>query len=141
YELVVPLAQSEIMLIVSDEHPFASEDSVAFAQIATEPFIGPKAEYGIFNQMPHLNRLPLQFRYEVSSQTTILAMVRENLGISMMPEMLFDTRSDGVTAVPFTPALYLRVALAAHVSSPAADAFLQTAHGWAAAHGYLPDDA
>jgi DNA-binding transcriptional LysR family regulator len=142
YALAVPFATSEIKLIVSPDHRFAKQAVVPMDSLANETFIGPKADYGVLNTSPGLARIPLpRFRHEVSTQTTIFAMVRENMGISFMPEMLIDPEISGIAALSLAPQVLMNVYLATNTQSPAAEAFLTNAHGWAKSHGFLPDNA
>lgn len=142
YSASVPLALSEIVLIVAKDHPLAGQDAVHPSHVHGESLIGPRAEYGILNQMSAIRELPIPtFRYEVSTQSTILSMVREGMGVSLMPKMLFDAEADGVVPLPFTPRLPLRVWLAAQHRSPVVQAFLTEANTWAKSHGYLLDEA
>lgn len=140
YDTTVPLARSEIKALVSVDHPLASQPSVPVQALMDQPLIGPKVEYGTFVQMAEMHNIPLpHLRYEVSALNTILAMVRENMGVSLMPEMLIDTRTDGIQTVSLDPNLFLQVYLSANVQSPATQTFLENAHRWAREHGFLPD--
>lgn len=139
HAVTASLVQGEIVALVSTAHHLASAREITIEDFIEEPLIGPKAEYGVLNQMLDLPH-KVHLRYEVSTQSTIFTMVRENMGVSMMPELLLSDDSDGIATLSFKPRLMLHVYLAANSSAPAAATFIQNASAWAKAHGFLPDD-
>jgi DNA-binding transcriptional LysR family regulator len=72
-------------------------------------------------------------RYQASGGTTILAMVREGLGITILPRMMLPEKLEGVAAIPLDPPHSLQIGLALRsqeTASPAAVLFVQTAVAW-----------
>ncbi len=140
YATAVQLAQDEVKVVVSQAHRLATQAAVSVDALANEPLIGPKAEYWTFSNLlgAHMQLLP-RLRYEVSAHNTIMAMVRENMGISMMPDKLVDADTEGLVKLSFDPQLVINVYLAATVQSPAIDAFLTSAAAWAKSHGFLSE--
>lgn len=142
YPITVPLAQNEIKIIVAERHPLAAHHEVSIAALAHETLLVPRAEYDMIARFAGFEGITLpRLRHEVSARSTIFAMVRENMGVSMAPEMLIDALGEGIVAISFVPRLYLNVHLAAAVQSPVLEAFLSSAHTWARGHGFLPDSA
>lgn len=136
YPLSAMLVRNEVRAIVSQKHELASETAISFKQIANNPLIGPKEEYGIYGKMPPFKNMSIpRMQYEVSTQNTILTMVRENMGVSMLPSMLIDD-PQGIVQIPFDPPIYIEVHLAAVVASPASQAFIEMANRWAMEHGF-----
>lgn len=137
YPLLARLVRNEIHAIVSHQHELAAQNSISFGQLQGYAFVGPKAEYGILNNVPPFKDVTLpRMQYEVSTQQTILTMVRENMGVSMMPSMLIDD-AEGLVQLQFDPPIFLEVYLAARVASPAAGAFLEMAQRWTQEHGFV----
>ena len=69
-------------------------------------------------------------RYQASDSATILAMVREGLGITLVPRMMLPKKLEGVVALPLDPPQPLRIGLAVRsqkMASPGARLFVQTA--------------
>lgn len=140
YQRAIALARTEIKIIMSIHHAMASQTTIHVDQLASEILIGPKTEYGLIGQFPPLDRLGLpRIRHEVSTQQTILSMVRENMGIAMVPAMLIEPDMDGICAISLEPRLMFDVYLGTHLQSPAANAFLESASTWSRNHGFLTD--
>lgn len=142
YAATIPLARIGVKVVVSKDHRLAGQQHVSIEELADEPLIGPKTEYRIFTQLTLLQNITFpRLRYEVSARSTIYAMVRENMGISIMPDRLIDPQMDDIVSLPILPQLFIHVHLATNTQSPATDAFLNNAHTWAKERGFLPDDA
>ena len=140
YRAIVPLAQSPIHILISAKHPLAKEAVLPLKALENEVLIGPKAEYETLAMLPEMKNINLPHsRYEVSAYRTIFAMVREGMGISMMPQMMVDPNAEGLLSLPTDPPLVLRAHLAANTDSPAATTFMQMAHRWASEAGIIPD--
>lgn len=138
YPASILLVRDEIQVIASAHHPLASQSDVQFEQLLSEPLIGPKADYGILSELLGLPWKPFpRLRHEVSTQSTIFAMVRENMGVSIMPQMLHERALDDIVRLSFSPKRYIEVYLATNVESPATQAFLETAHDIAQERGLL----
>jgi DNA-binding transcriptional LysR family regulator len=137
------ITRDELLAIVPEAHPLATQGSVRLEQLRAEPLILSKAGCeplvrGLFRS----NRTPLNPRYEVSDGSTMLAMIQEALGVAIMPEMVLPDKLAGVRAVSLDPCVYRYLALGVRSMqglSPAAHAFIQQAQQWAKAHGYLED--
>ena len=141
YPASVPLAHNEIKVIVSVDHPLANQTSITMNRLMDETFIGPKTGYGALTSLPSFERVfNSPSRFEVSTFNTILAMVRENMGISMLPEMLIDSDTDDIVTLSFDPQLFIQIYLATRVQSPVADSFLSTASAWAKEHGFFSEE-
>ena len=79
------------------------------------------------------SRIRPHIRYQASDSATILAMVREGLGITLVPRMMLPKKLEGVVALPLDPPQPLRIGLAVRsqgMASPGAKLFIQTALTW-----------
>jgi DNA-binding transcriptional LysR family regulator len=79
-------------------------------------------------------------RYQASEGATILAMVREGLGITILPRGTFPEKLEGIAAIPLDPPLQIQIGLAvrsADSASPAATLFVQAAVAWVQEHAAL----
>lgn len=127
----VPFADDEMLAVLPAEHPLAGEAEVSLCDLADDPFIlsgGGCA--GIIRRLYEEQSLPLRPRHQVRELTTILAMVRENLGISLVPSLALSGGFDGTVTLPLRPRAPRRLLLAAPGGtevSRAARAFLDTA--------------
>ncbi|MEM8532540.1 MAG: LysR family transcriptional regulator [Chloroflexota bacterium] len=136
----VPFVQAEIVAIVSDQHELASSAEVSLENLAQEPFIGLKSEYieyGVLHTLRNQHQMAFpRLRHEVSTPATIFAMVRENMGFSLILKILIDPQARGITALPLNPRYFADIFLASNVASPATEAFLESASSWSKAHGF-----
>lgn len=71
--------------------------------------------------------------YQAIESSTILAMVREGLGITILPRMMLPDKLDGIVNIGFDPPRLLPIGLAVKsvaTASPVANLFIQTAVRW-----------
>jgi len=141
YSYSTPFVSSEIKVVLPQTHALARGERVLFESLINYPLIGPKSQLRMFNTLLNSQNLPsLQLRYEVSSHTTIYTMIREGMGISLMPEALYEHDIDGIIALPFAPPIHFKVYLATYIDSPATTAFMNTAHQWSKTQGFINDE-
>ncbi len=140
HKLFTPFVHNELKIVVSKNNPLAKQTEVLPEMLKAEPFIGPKADYGITSQFPIFQNISAaQNRYAVSNHSAMFAMIREDMGISLMPEMFIAHDDDDLVSLSLVPKLFMDVYLAANIKSPAIAAFLQNASQWAKEHGYAFD--
>jgi DNA-binding transcriptional LysR family regulator len=136
----LPFVHTEVKAVVAESHPLAADNEITIESLTLEAFIGPKAEYGILNQLIRQQSLALpRLRYAVSTQSTILAMVRENMGVALMLDILIDPRLEGVAIHPLVPRVFVDIYLATNIKSPAVDVFMTNASNWAKEHHFWTD--
>lgn len=141
----IPIAQDEMVAVVPTAHPLCTHRTVQVAQLATEPFIMSKAGCeplirAIFREANVLFRPP---QFEVSDVPTILAMVQEGLGVTIVPRLNLVADLAGVHTISLDPSVFRRLALGVctlEQAAPAVRALLHQAQTWARAHGYLPEE-
>jgi DNA-binding transcriptional LysR family regulator len=81
-----------------------------------------------------------QVSYQASEGAAILAMVREGLGITILPRKMLPDKLEGITAIPLDPPRPLQIGLAVRSvasASPAALLFVRTAATWVQAQATL----
>jgi DNA-binding transcriptional LysR family regulator len=128
-----PIARDELCILVGEQHPLSTKPAVTCRDLRDEGFIMAKTRCTLkFLELAGFEQngsKPL-VRYQASDSATILAMVREGLGISLVPRMTLPKRLDGVVALPLNPEKYLEIGLAVRsqaTASPLAKLFTQTA--------------
>jgi DNA-binding transcriptional LysR family regulator len=79
-------------------------------------------------------------QFEVRDMATILAMVHEELGVTLVPALALPLAPiGGVRALPLDPPVQRPIGLVVRsrdAASPAVAAFIHQARAWAKAHGY-----
>ena len=76
----------------------------------------------------------------MSDLRTIYLMVRDGLGVTLMPRSTLPDDLSGLLALPLSPAMPFRMGLGVRsweTASPVAKLFTQTAEAWATSHGFL----
>lgn len=137
------ITTDELVVVVAPGHRLGAQRVVAARDLDEEGFIMSKNECAfqtleMASLEPSRSRPPI--RYHASDSTTILAMVREGLGITLLPRMMLPTKLEGVVALPLDPPQQLQIGLAVRsrgMASPGATLFVETALAWAQAQAAL----
>jgi DNA-binding transcriptional LysR family regulator len=130
------ITTDELCVLVAPSHRLHGQLAVTPADLRNEGFVMAKTECSFkLMEMAGLepSRIKSTIRYQASDSATILAMVREGLGISLLPRMMLPQKLEGVVAIPLDPPQPLEIGLAVksqETASPAAKLFLQTALTW-----------
>jgi len=134
----MPFVHDEIRLIVSTSHSLATLAQVSLEQLRHEPLIGPKIEYSIMSKLLRRQNLTIpRLRYEVSTQSTVFSMVRENLGVALVLKMALPSNMDSLVDLPLNPAAHVDIFLGTNSNSIAAREFMVRASNWAKEHRFL----
>ncbi|WP_342440163.1 LysR family transcriptional regulator [Paenibacillus sp. FSL L8-0436] len=120
-----PLLQDQMKVFVSNDSPLKDEPFLTFDQLRGKCFIMVK-DYGIQKLLQEHGNVP-NITFEVRDPATILSMVQERVGVTILPELFMPEVLPKVTAVPLRPAITREVALAVRDSqyvSPVAAEFI-----------------
>lgn len=86
----IPVVNEELVVIVSNEHPLAKEDSIDLEMIDSYPFIGFSEKSGIRplinNLFQDINLTPNTI-CEVEEDNAIIGLVEVNYGIAIVPKI------------------------------------------------------
>jgi DNA-binding transcriptional LysR family regulator len=111
--LASPLAVDELLAVVPVDHPLASQGAVTLADLRHEPFIMSAGGCEpIISELARAAGVRLRRHYEVRDTASIAAMVRERLGVTIMPELSIPGDRSGLRLLPLEPAAYRRLSLA-----------------------------
>lgn len=93
-----PLYEEQMLAVAPQNHPFAARESVSLSEIAEEPFILlDEGEHSVPLTAFAQNSLKPNISYKVTDDYTILAMVRQRLGVSMIYERVLQGYEQGLT--------------------------------------------
>ncbi|MFF2529120.1 LysR family transcriptional regulator [Brevibacillus sp. DP1.3A] len=132
-----PLYDERLMLVLHKDHPLAQKESVRLKDLASEPFIisteGFQTREDILTAFSFEQVNP-QIKFEIERFETALTLVRENLGVTIIPENYLSGSTDAslVRKTIDSPALERTVYLAYMKNrylSPAVQAFLEEVRG------------
>lgn len=138
--LSVPFVHAEVKALVAENHSLATGAEISIKSLINEELIGPEAEYDLLKQLITQKNLILpRIRYAVSTQNTIQAMVRENMSVALMLDILIDPRVEGVVIQSLVPRVFVDIYLATNIKSPAVDVFMMNASNWSKEHNFWTD--
>jgi DNA-binding transcriptional LysR family regulator len=132
--VTVPLGDDPFVAAVAPDDPLARQPTITARDLEREPVILSKGGCEPFIQRFFADAgVALTPAYEVRDMPTILAMVREGLGITLAPRLALPEPADGLRQLPLTPPLVRALALAVPVDTPVApatQAFLDETVRW-----------
>lgn len=105
-----PLLQDQMKVFVSNDSPLKDEPFLTFDQLRGKCFIMVK-DYGIQKLLQEHGNVP-NVTFEVRDPATILSMVQERVGVTILPELFMPEVLPKVTAIPLRPAITREVVLA-----------------------------
>lgn len=127
------LSLDELCAVLPPGHRLQKRSALSPDDLLEEGFIMAKNECTArFMEMAGLyrdGRTP-NIRYQATDSGTILAMVREGLGVTLLPRTILPKKLDGMVALPLDPPQQLQIGLAlplGDTATPAAKLFVQTA--------------
>jgi DNA-binding transcriptional LysR family regulator len=125
------LLRDELCAILPAGSPLAHRRQLTIRDLASEPLIMSRyTSEPLLRAAYARHKLTPRIRFEVEDRGTLMSMVREGLGFSIVPRLAFSTPSPGVTLVPVTPRIRRELGLAIRDqehASPALRAFLHSA--------------
>ncbi len=128
------ITTDEMQVFVARGHRLYARTSVTVNDLREERLIMPRTgcEYPeLFEQKRGKHGPPI--RYQASDGATILAMVREGLGITILPRGMLPDKLEGIAGIPLDPPRQIQIGLAVRsqeTASPGAALFVQTAVAW-----------
>lgn len=130
----IPLKQDKMLCIVSDEHPLADHDEITFEMINEEPLI--KSKKGSDNDLIRIlkeNNVTPNIKFELSDDQAIISMVKNGMGISILPEMVLHQLPANVRALKLQGENYRTIGIAAaslKTLAPATKKFIEYLKTW-----------
>lgn len=125
----IPLFQDDMVVIISEDHPFSLKEEISINEMESQSFIMPKSGCDIqLKQLFKENKVMPNVKFELEDNNTILAMVSRGLGISIMPEILLDFKSLPLSAIKLLPRLSRTVGIlikSYKTASPASLSFIK----------------
>jgi DNA-binding transcriptional LysR family regulator len=118
--LAAPLAVDDLLAVLPVDHPLAAGTSVPIAALAREPFIMPAGGCApLIAGLARAAGVRLRRHYEVRDTASITAMVRERLGVTIMPELSIPDDRTGLRVLPLDPPAQRQLSLAVlHDAAP-----------------------
>jgi len=131
----VPLVEDQLVALLPRDHPLTQKRAVTLAELSEQPFIMPEAGCSALIEPLFANAgLAPQVRYRMSQMVTVLHLVDNADGITVLPELALPhalaQTHQGIALRPLRPAVRRRVGLVFRNlgrAAPAVQAFAEIA--------------
>ena len=126
-----PLYEDALAAVLPKGHPLGQSPVCRVEELAKEPFISllESSNHDVRRAFHAVKARP-NIRFETKDDYAVIAMVRQGLGVSIMPSLLLRGNTDGVEIRPIAPPASRTIALAAATDAPAATRFADFAVHW-----------
>jgi DNA-binding transcriptional LysR family regulator len=102
--VTVPLARDRLLAVLPAGHPLGVRAATTIAELSRYPFIMSTGGCEpLITELARRAGVRLRCHYEVRDTNSILALVAEHLGVSVMPELSLPPEHAGVRVVPLEP--------------------------------------
>lgn len=110
---VIPLAEDEMRAVLPPRHPLAEKNTVSLTDLAKEPYIllGEGEESVPLRAFRSKNLSP-NTQYEVLDDYTIMSMVEQGLGVSLLYRLVLQNVRSGIVSRPLSAPVKRTIALA-----------------------------
>ncbi len=128
----VHLMQDEMVLLLPANHPLATRTSIPVEELRSEAFVMTKGGCEAFI-LKLLAPTQPDIRYEAKETSTILTMVQQGLGVTILPRLALPTQLEQIAVLSLDPPQYRQLGLAVNPDAstpPAVSAFLEHAKEW-----------
>ncbi|TRZ40208.1 LysR family transcriptional regulator [Niallia circulans] len=110
----IPLKKDRILCILPHKHPLSNLEKVRINQLVNEAFITLKSGYNHdIKRILKETGVTLKNSFEMADDQAILAMVENELGVSIMPELVLQSMPYKVTALRLEPEQHRIISIAA----------------------------
>ncbi|WP_203247535.1 LysR family transcriptional regulator [Sporosarcina beigongshangi] len=134
----IPLYNEKLVLVLHESHPLVESEVISLNMLEKEPFIistkGFQTREDIFQAFDLEGATPT-IKYEIERFETVLSLVRENLGIAIIPENYlqgprdYTIRSRTITSSALERTVYLTFMKNRYIS-PSIQAFITETKGF-----------
>lgn len=109
----VDLAVDEMLFVMPERHSAARRQLVRLREVVADPFIMPKSGCeALIRELYRRQGLEPRVRYEASDVDTVIDMVQEGLGVTLVPELALPPRLPRLHLVRLEPRASRRLGLA-----------------------------
>jgi DNA-binding transcriptional LysR family regulator len=129
------LVADEMLVVLPAAHALANRRAIRLRDVAADPFIMSKGGCEpLIRDLYRRAGLEPRVQHEVRDMSTILGMVQEGLGITVVPALALPARTARLRALPLEPRARRRLGLCVRslaACPPAVGTFARAAHAWA----------
>lgn len=129
-----PFTTDELHVFMANGHRLHARTSVTTNDLRDESWVMRSTGCDLPEIFEHYDeKYHPDIRYRAGDGATMLAMVREGLGITLLPRKMIPDKLEGITSIPLDPPRRLQIGLgfkSQAALSPAAALFVHTAFAW-----------
>ena len=129
----IPLTQDPLVAIMPKNHRLAQLEEIPIQELGEDPFISllQSSAHDIHRALDNAGVRP-NIKFTTKDDYAILAMVEQGLGISIVPQLLIQGRTQNLAVRPLKPRASRTIALAIPEGKPlpVVEAFARTAVAW-----------
>jgi DNA-binding transcriptional LysR family regulator len=107
----IPLLQDKMVVFVPENHILSNQSNISLMDIASEPFIMPKECNDVLRSIFKEQGVSPNIQFEVRDIATIIAMVQEGVGNTILPEMAIPSTLSKISASYLSPQVYQNLGL------------------------------
>lgn len=124
----IPLWEDEILAVVSTKNPLSQQKAIDINDLIQHPFITPHdgADESVQNVLS-VEKLTPNIKFKIKGDLAMLAMIGENLGVSLIPALAIVHHNENVVMRPLLHKHVRTLGICIHSTkraSPAARAFI-----------------
>ena len=135
---VIPLYEDALAAVLPKGHPLAAQPVCRVEDVAKEAFISllEASNHDARRALDAVNMKP-NVRFRTKDDYAVIAMVRQGLGVSIMPSLLLRGNSENIEIRPIDPPVSRTIALAVAGDdpAPAPRKFAEFAENWVRENG------
>ncbi|SNZ17572.1 DNA-binding transcriptional regulator, LysR family [Terribacillus aidingensis] len=135
----LPLHKDKMVCIASHNYPLPNNEKLSFHEIEKEPLIMPSESWD--NDIGLLfaeNQKNLTIKFRVSDDQAIFAMVENNLGISIRPELTLANLPANIRIIGLETDCFRLIGMASKTNrSPATEKFIDMTYTWLNEEGFI----
>lgn len=100
----IPILSDRLMVLLPENHSLAGKQYVTLEETTGSCFIMPKGDCDILlKQVFDKTNVTPTIRYEIQDTSTIIAMVKEGIAFTILPELALSQDTAGLVSVPLHP--------------------------------------
>jgi DNA-binding transcriptional LysR family regulator len=123
------LTRDHLYVLLPENHPLGTKKAISVKEIENEAFIMPKSGCDtLVRELFKKNKVNPKIKLEIGDNNTIISMVQENLGITILPELTIPKYNINIRQVPLDTNVYREIAFGLKSiknSSPSVKKFIQ----------------
>ncbi|WML49182.1 LysR family transcriptional regulator [Neobacillus sp. PS3-34] len=109
----IPLFKDELLVLVPESHRLNTMKVIQVKSMQNESFIMPKAGCdALIKGLLRENNVQPHVIFEIKDNHTIISMVQEGLGITIIPEMVLPKNISNTKVIPLETELYREIGIA-----------------------------